>query len=231
MSTQPGTFTVRWGKLSLALAGVAAVVALPVLVVLWLIGSLSGLAPLLSLALIAVSLAGLRASAVQARRRRAWQRASETVPAALIESAREAKENSEELVAEQQAEPAKELKAAEDEVLVVADAPFDFMATTVEEESVEDAESAVADVVVETVAAPAAEAAPVERSWSPRELPAPKYADAQPVQRQAPEPLESTEDSSKASTIKSIRAAEAQRVAEERAERLDLDAVLQRRRA
>lgn len=227
--TQPqGTFTVRWGKLSLAALGALATLAAPITLVVALVGPLSLWVPLIALVLAALCVAGLRASAVRDRRRKAWDEAAVSVPAALIESAaqdaaaREARETAErELAAARLADE----RAAELERRLAErqDAPFDMLAEEPEDEVVGEDEP--------VVAAPVAEAAP--QQWTPRELPAPSYVGATPAQRPAPAPLP-REEAKRAEVITSIRQAEAQRLEAERtqrAERLDLDAVLQRRRA
>lgn len=233
MSTTQGTFTVRWGKLSLALLGLLALVAVPVTLVLALLTSVSLWAPLLSLCVVALAFAGLRASAVQDRRRKAWQEAAVAVPAALVESA--AKDAADRATAEAAAAEraaqleAEQAKARQEELLAAArernDAPFDLSASDAQDEVVGNDE---------TPAEQDAPAAPEEdTTWEPRTLPAPSYVGAQPVQRAAAAPLP-REESKRAEVITSIRQAEAQRLEEERAqaaERLNLDAVLQRRRA
>mgnify|MGYP005983285745 CR=1 FL=1 len=228
--TQPqGTFTVRWGKLSLAALGALATLAAPITLVVALVGPLSLWVPLIALAVAGLSVAGLRASAVRDRRRKAWEQAAVSVPAALIESAaqdaaaREARERAERELAE--ARLAEE-RAAELERRLAErqDAPFDMLAEEPADEAVGEDEPAVL--------APAVAAAASEQ-WTPRELPAPSYVGATPAQRPAAAPLP-REESKRAEVITSIRQAEAQRLEAERsqrAERLDLDAVLQRRRA
>lgn len=66
-----------------------------------------------------------------------------------------------------------------------------------------------------------------ETTWSPREIPAPTYTAAQPVERALP-PALPREEEKKPVDVTSIRKAEQGRVEEQK---LDLDAVLQRRRA
>lgn len=261
MSSQTDTFKIRWGKLALALIGVLAVIATPVTFIAALVSPMSLVTPLLFLMLVVLSFAGLRASAVQDRRAKAWQRAAATVPqreatqpqaadahtgtvASVADAARPA-----EGVAPARAQGAADAQAAkgqsakqESATAARKDSPFDLMAQ--DEAPAEEAASPrdvtaparpAAQVPDASSGAVVAAAAPMqtpkpETSWSPREIPTPGYVAAARAERAAPAPLEPAEEK-RAKEVTSIRQAEADRVSQERAERLNLDAVLQRRRA
>jgi len=268
MSTPSGTFTVRWGRLSLVLLGVLSLVAIPVTVAVAAFTSLSWWTPALCLALVVLCVVGLRGAAVRDRRRRAWKLAAQSVPAALVESAardaaeRDAARSVAEADASETALDAAEVAASAEASAVdqkereakpvVEDVPFDMLADAPADETVDprpeatiqaqvaadaatvqdtDAENVDAEDGIEPAAGDAAgPAAPVSSTWEPRELPAPSYVGATPATRPTPEAMpEPAQEPTP--TISSIRKAEAQRVAAERAERLNLDAVLQRRRA
>ncbi|RKW71524.1 hypothetical protein [Galactobacter caseinivorans] len=270
MSSQTDTFKIRWGKLALALIGVLAVLATPVTFVVALVSPLSLWTPLLCLALVVISFAGLRASAVKDRQAKAWQRAAATVPqrVAAQPEAAQAKDTkvaqpadknaSDQKVAAQKtgaqktaaqvaaAKQAAEKQAAAEKAAAAAkDRPFDMQA---QDKAPAEVAAPQQDVTVTaTQAEPAAQATPAssgtavaqtapvqtptpDTSWAPRELPVPGYVGAARAERSAPAPLEQAAEK-RATEVTSIRQAEADRVAEERAERLNLDAVLQRRRA
>jgi|GEM_PF-2072847 len=289
MPTQPGAFRIKWGKLSIALIGMLALVAVPVTLVLAIVTSLSLLAPLVCAVLVVLCLASLRAGAVVSRRRSAWERAASVVPAdaseehtaehgaeqaGQAEHATQAEQTAKELAASQQApqgQPSAEKagKAAERE-----EAPFDIVAdgrertrreraaaraavageaaasrtATADRTDAEQARNEQAGTTPRTAPAAKGEKAaqgeattsgtanaitPAARKgekWAPRELPTPTYLAAEPAERALPAPLEQDEEKT-ATEVTSIRQAEAQRLAAERTQRLDLDAVLQRRRA
>lgn len=272
MSMQTDTFRIRWGKVALALVGVLALIAIPVTLVVALLTPLSWWTPLVCAVLVAVSLAGLRASAVRDRRVKAWERAQAAVPvrerervaAVSAGSAAEAKDTADADQTSGQAsksgprEGAAEARAQETaqatQQPAVEDRPFDLLAldeapaetvadrrdvTVVEPASPsEDAAepATAAEPITEAAAQRAASGAqpqgtaPRDGAWQPRELPAPSYVGAPRAERPAPAPLEKGEEK-KAKDVTSIRQAEVERQAEERAERLNLDAVLKRRRA
>lgn len=261
MPTQPGAFRIKWGKLTIALIGVLALVAVPVTFVLAMVTSLSLLSPLVCLVLTLVCFAALRAGSVLSRRKAAWERAGAALPVQeeqqtqeeTVEEAAESQQATRAQQAEASAEAAQEkaaaasLAAAERER--VEDVPFDVLApastesatTAAQERStatgegteVDDKSAAVADDVapVADAAKPEAPAAPKRpTTWEPREVPAPTYLAAEKAERTLPAPQPQGSDKH-ATEVTSIRRAEAERLAAERAERLDLDAVLQRRRA
>lgn len=256
MSSQTDTFRIRWGKLALALIGVLALLATPVTFVVALVSPLSLWTPFLCLALVLLSFAGLRASAVNDRRVKAWQRAEATVPqreaeqpaaesaknqTALPDAAASA-EADQAAVAQASVQAAAEAEKQKRVAAAAQDKPFDMLAqdhapaevVAPTQDVTTDANQAASGTVA-AQATTAASTAPVQTpapdtSWEPREVPAPSYVGAVRAERSAPAPLEQAEEK-RAKEVTSIRQAELDRVAEERAERLNLDAVLQRRRA
>ncbi|MGO3152489.1 MAG: hypothetical protein ACTIJJ_07705 [Galactobacter sp.] len=80
MATQDQAFKIRWGKLSLALLGALALVAVPVTFVVACFTTLSFLVPLGCALVVIASFVGLRTSAIRDRKRRAWARAESAVP-------------------------------------------------------------------------------------------------------------------------------------------------------
>jgi hypothetical protein len=290
MATQQPAFRIRWGKLSLALVGVLALLAVPVTFVVACFTSLSFFTPLICLALFALSFVALRTSAIRERRRRAWERATFAVPDEQV-AAKESESVDDELAKVDAAEAAKSSGA--ESASVAESVPEDSKTQPVAQESV--VEEAFDIEAPARSAASAASAAAAEdetsesmaqvdagqteagqtdanhdaaqatsqrdertavgqeaglktkqETWSPREVPAPTYTTAQPVERELPESLVVPEDK-KPTEVTSIRKAERDRADQERTagaedvvrdakaqiakSKLDLDAVLQRRRA
>lgn len=94
MATQDQGFKIRWGKVSLALLGALALLAVPVTFVLACFTTLSFLVPLGCAVLVAASFVGLRTAAIRDRKRKAWARAESAVPEAeFAEKARQEPED------------------------------------------------------------------------------------------------------------------------------------------
>ncbi|WP_459278905.1 hypothetical protein [Arthrobacter sp. TMS1-12-1] len=255
--TQP--FTPRRGRVAVAAAGLACLVAALVTLVLGAVGVVSLLVPLACLAGFAAAVAVLRVLAVRARRARvdrAFAEAMGPVPDSAPEAARPA----------DPAMPVAPVRAAPTRPTVLFDAEeTPVRPLTAMEQRTAALAVAHGSSAVDVRDAGPADAAPTPRTgepsatpgsaaWAPVEVPRPTYVDAAKAERQAPAPLDLPE-APKAASKTPIKASEAAaRVAASTADtadtadaapaggaasddaapatgRINLDDVLQRRRA
>ncbi|GER21762.1 hypothetical protein NCCP1664_02590 [Zafaria cholistanensis] len=212
---------IRTGRLAVALAGLAAVVVLVVCAPLALMGAVGAGVPGMALAVLVASFAGLRSFAVRDRRRKALARMEAVFAAAMSTP-----------------DPPAPVRRTQSEVFDVAPAAEPEPAPTLEELR------AAARRVAAAAEAPAA------TTWDPVEVPLPTYVGAAKAGRPEPAPLPEAAEkkpSGVTSILQDTRAAAraAQPIAGNVAElpgsrpgaaspatgRINLDAVLQRRRA
>lgn len=291
MTTQQGTLTVHWGKVTLAGIGALSLAATPITAIVAAFTSLSWATPLILLMLAVACVVGLRVAALADRKRRAWNRAASSLSApAPAASARQDESAPQEEQGAVTGEAGEDSRHAEEPVRGQSSSdaeqqtssalaprgnegrPFDMQAERAAQRDAERAELA-AQIVRPAEPEAMSEAAAVEAEteseaeeatqatadaataqdgdaeavraedeasgarrgaqlrygddWQPREVPAPTYLSAPKAERPLPTPFEA-EQPLKATSVESIRQAEQARLA---AERLDLDAVLQRRRA
>jgi hypothetical protein len=216
----PGPLKIRYGRTALALLGAAALVTLVVGGGLALFGAVSGSVPVFALLTLAAVVVVLRTLARRDRRRKAEARVSRAFEEAMGPVAPD------------------QLPAAPRRETVLFDA-----AEGAEEPAVpapltaEDLRAEARKVAAEAEAARRTEPE-TGAPWQPVEVPKPTYTQSAKVARPAPEPLPVPEE--KKPTVKTPikQAAVAPKVElpaaaprEERANRINLDDVLQRRRA
>lgn len=250
------SFTPRWGRIAVALAGLLCLIGTVVTLVLGAIGFVSLLVPLACLGGTVASVAALRLLAVRARRdrvNRAFAEAMAPVRGPAPEDAPRAAPMHPQtpaapprptLLFDAQQTPARPLTAMERRTAALAGA---HGSSAVEVRQAGPVVAAPAAVPTEpTLAAPAQGST----AWAPVEVPRPTYVDAAKAERQAPAPLDLPE-APKAVSRTPIKASEAAaRVAASTAGttdtadttvttddaapatgRINLDDVLQRRRA
>ncbi|GHD04137.1 hypothetical protein [Zhihengliuella salsuginis] len=223
-----GRLRVRYGRLGLALVGVAALGAFVVTVLLAPFGVVSGLWPLAAAAVFAGSFVSLRSLAVRDRRRRVLERINRTYSDAMAAVAG--------------------IVAAEEPVHGSSDV-FDAQPGSGETErqlTVQELRAEARRVAArENAQRPVATTGALEqsRTWEPVAVPRPTYVDADKATRPEPAPLQRPEEK-KPVNVKSILAdtrakssAAAEPVAAapgiqhaQAAGRINLDDVLQRRR-
>lgn len=234
--TTDSTFTIRWGRTLVALVGVIALLTAAVTGVLAAAGSVLVAVPLTALGVFVLSVVTLRSMAVVRRR---WQRRRR------IESAmREAM-----------------YPDAEDSALrpAAVGAPFDALSSDVrgvggpnslqqvDEDGLpmevartfeQDPAEHAAAVEQARRAAAQAEAAQPQSAWEPREVPKPKYLEAEKAQRPLPQPLAQEETKRPSTEVRLSPGAQAappqktdQKQKTEKSRSMDLDEVLKRRRA
>ena len=218
---------IRYGRLALALAGLAALVAVPVTVVLLVAGAAPWWAPVSAAGLLAADVAALRLLAIRDRRRRV-QRAFRDAMAA---------------------QPAAAPAAAPEPAPMPAPEPEEPFDAELHEEPPApnlSAEELRAAALAEAVRSGALAPRPAETPWQPVELPRPTYVDAPRAERPEPAPLDLPEEPRPAART-SLRAPAAAGAAETASADLpgsgnrqepspmtgilNLDDVLQRRRA
>lgn len=227
---EPGRLRIRYPRLVLALAGLAALLTLVVTGVLAPFGLVSGLWPLVAAVVLATSVVSLRALAVADRRRRVIERINRTYEeaAAAAERQERAEHGSSEVF---DAQPG----SAEPE-----------RALSVEELRAEARRVAAAEAATNPVSS--TRALDTSRQWEPVAVPKPTYVDAAKASRPQPEPLKapeakkpervksilaetrSTQTSSGASHSAASPASVEQVAARPATQRINLDDVLQRRR-
>ena len=231
-------FRPRWSRILVALLGLAAVAAALVTAVLAVLGIVSVLVPLLCLVAAVAAVGGLRALAVRDRRARVDRAFAEAMAPTL--GRQEYQEEEPAVVVP----PAPVLPQRPTVLFDAEDAtPRQASPMALRTAALSSAHgSSVVEVRSEDGARTATDAAPADRTpWAPVEVPRPTYVESAKAERQAPAPLELPE-APKAQTRTPIKVAEAAaRRAEAAAEpaeateapgrRIDLDNVLQRRRA
>ncbi|WP_323959050.1 hypothetical protein GC088_10900 [Arthrobacter sp. JZ12] len=211
-------FRIRWGRLGIAAAGAVAMLAALVTSVLAVVGLVPSVVPVLALLAAIACVAVLRFLAVRGRRR-------VSVPERTAASSSSAPAQPE--VSKPQRptalfnaeEAAGEGKAADDDAVPVDPAPPAFTA----------AELRAAALAV------AAEAGDKSigtgTPWQPVEVPKPTYVEAPKAERQEPAPLDLPEAPKPQAKTPLKNSAVAPKVEASSAPRLNLDEVLQRRRA
>lgn len=206
-STSGGTgFSIRWGRLTIFSVGAVALVVALISAVVGLFGGASWLTFGVSLAITVASYGALRGLAIRDSTKRSKERER------LSRS-----EGLETTIAQYETETAQQQEPVEtnDVVFDVADEP-----------AIEDAE------------VPEEPPQPVQQPPAPvparKPLPRPMYLDAPEVAREAPEPLETPEEPAPSGQVQLSEGVSAQyqeQISEKANTRLDLDKVLNRRRA
>ncbi|MFD1212619.1 hypothetical protein ACFQ36_11285 [Arthrobacter sp. GCM10027362] len=231
---QAAGFRVRWGRTVLALVGLMAVAAFATGTLLALFGALPGSVPLLALLTVAAVVVFLRRLAVRDRRQRARARAAKAGTG----------------TASRATEPEQPVRHRET-VLFNADAVADGKAAPAAPAPLS-AEQLRAEALKVAAAAAAKASGPAAGvsgpAWQPVELPKPTYIDAAKAERPAPEPLPAPEvkkpttktyikqDAALKAPAAAAAAVPAGQDSQDghprpQAGKLNLDAVLQRRRA
>ncbi len=244
--TTNDTFTIHWGRTLVALAGVLALLTAAVTGVLAAAGPLAAAVPLTALGVFVLSLAMLRTMAVVRRRRRRLERIDAAMHEAMYPQSAAAGRSS---AASGAAAPFDALSSDlrgvggpnslqqvdEDGLPVEVERTF---SETSDHQVLSQQEQ---DRQVTAAAAQAAQrAAHSQGRWEPREVPRPKYLEAEKAERALPEPLAAEEPKRPSTEVKlspAVQAAPPQQT-EKSAEKaaakdrsMDLDEVLKRRRA
>ncbi|GAA3068652.1 MULTISPECIES: hypothetical protein [Actinomycetes] len=234
-----GRLTIHWGRTLVTVIGLIALLAAVVTGVLAAVTSLTVVTPLLCAAVVLASLATLRTMAVTRRRRGRRRRLDAALQEAMnpdVDAAglrRPTVPNTAAAVPEQTGRTAPFDALTSDERGVGG--PRSLQEVDDDGLPVDLAETFPAD---EEPAAPAAAASSPAEPWEPRELPLPKYLEAEKAERPLPEPLTPSEPKP-SGEVKIGRTASSPAVAPPTPTRpqtavqqsLDLDAVLKRRRA
>ncbi len=235
-SSWTAAFAPRWGRVGIALVGLLALAATLVTLVLGAFGVVSLLVPLMTLAVAAAAVAALRMLATRSRRAR--------VDRAFLDAMAPVR------TAEPLAPPAPTAPAAPRRPTALFDAE-ETPARRLTAMEMRTAALAVAhgSTVLDVRSAPAPDAAVIaphgSPEWAPVQLPRPTYVDAAKAERQAPAPLDLPEAPKPVSRtpIKTSEAAARIAASEETVRdtlhetaapatgRINLDDVLQRRRA
>lgn len=237
--TTDRSFSIRWGRTLVALVGLLALLTAGVTGVLAAAGPLLTAVPLTALGVFVLSLATLRSMAVVRRRRARRKRVDAAMREAMYPQADAAR------------------KAA---AVPGPTAPFDALSSDVHgaggPNSLQQLDEDGLPVEVERTFTDAAAEAPAVvqpaaqsyGTWEPREVPKPKYLEAEKAERTLPEPFPAEEPKRPSSEVKLSPSAQAappqrkevdQRAAENNTPEktavknrsMDLDEVLKRRRA
>lgn len=229
--TTDSTFTIRWGRTLVALVGVIALLTAAVTGVLAAAGSVLVAVPLTALGVFVLSVVTLRSMAVVRRRRQRRRRIESAMREAMYPDAED---------------PA--LRPA------AVGAPFDALSSDVRgvggPNSLQqvDEDGLPMEVARTFEQDPAEHAAAVEQArraaaqpqsaWEPREVPKPKYLEAEKAQRPLPQPLAQEETKRPSTEVRLSPGAQAappqktdQKQKTEKSRSMDLDEVLKRRRA
>ncbi len=212
---------IRWDRLSIALVGAVALVAALVTAVLAVVGLVPSIVPVMALLLAIASIAVLRTLAVRGRRR-----TSQATPAA----------------AEEPAEPAARQAPAVQRPTTLFNAEDTGESAAKEDNSNDDAGAETAAPVQFTAAelraaalAVAAEAGEntvgTGAPWQPVDVPKPTYVEAPKAEREDPAPLDLPEAPKPQAKTPIKNGAVAPKVEAPAAPRMNLDDILQRRRA
>ncbi|GAA1454679.1 hypothetical protein GCM10009618_20960 [Nesterenkonia lacusekhoensis] len=239
--TTDSTFTIRWGRTLVALVGVVALLTAVVTGVLAAAGSVLAATPLTALGVFVLSVVTLRSMAVVRRRRQRRRRIESVMREAMYPDAEDPALRPAPVGAPYDAlssdvrgvgGPNSLQQVDEDGLPVEVERTF---GQTADEHAaaVEQARRAAA----QGAAAQAAAVQP-QGAWEPREVPKPKYLEAEKAQRPLPQPLvqeEAKRPSTEVRLSPSAQAAPPQKTGQkqktEKSRSMDLDEVLKRRRA
>ncbi|MGV0110331.1 MULTISPECIES: hypothetical protein [unclassified Arthrobacter] len=234
-SARVGLGSVHWGRLCVALVGALALLSVPVTLVLTVLGLVPVATPLIGVAVAAAAVVTLRTLALRSRRARVDRAFAEAMAPVRPDAAVTAPAAS---VVPAPRRPTALFDADETQVRVLTAMELRTAALAVAHGSTvvdirPEAEEAEGSVLPENERTTGA-------AWAPVELPRPTYVDAAKVERQAPAPLDLPE-APKPSSRTPIKAAEAAARSAEAPDpsadrapatgRINLDDVLQRRRA
>lgn len=239
--TTDSTFTVRWGRTLVALVGVIALLTAAVTGILAAAGPVLATVPLMALGVFVLSLTALRSMAVVRRRRQRRRRIESAMREAMYPDAENAALRPAAVGAPFDAlssdtrgvgGPNSLQQMDEDGLPVEVERTFDPAAS-------EDAaaQQQAHRAAAQAAAAQAAAAAP-QGAWEPREVPKPKYLEAEKAQRPLPQPLVQEETKRPSTEVRISPDAQAappqkpeQKQKTEKTRSMDLDEVLRRRRA
>ncbi|GAA3697644.1 hypothetical protein GCM10022377_08170 [Zhihengliuella alba] len=176
----PAPLRIRWGRVAVALAGVAGLALFAVTGVVALFGAVSGLVPLLGLAAFVLAVAGLRTLAVRDRRRRVLARINRTYADAV--------EAAQEQVAREQERTETPSRARGGELFDGQPGQAERRAPTVQELREE------ARRVAAREREQAGPSVADTRTWTPVDVPTPTYVKAAKAERPEPAPMPRPEE-------------------------------------
>lgn len=210
---------IRWGRLAIALVGAVALAAALVTSVLAVVGLISSIVPVIALVLAIASIVVLRTLAVRGRRRTPQQvPAAAGQPSAPSAPERPAVQRPTTLFNAEEAEGAAAREKNDDADTAVA-APAQYTAAELR--------AAALAVAAEAGEKPAGTGAP----WQPVDVPKPTYVEAPKADREDPAPLDLPEAPKPQVKTPIKNGAVAPKVEEAATPRMNLDDILQRRRA
>lgn len=245
--TTDSTFTIRWGRTLVALVGVIALLTAAVTGVLAAAGSLLAAVPLAALGVFVLSLVTLRTMAVARRKRQRRERIESAMREAMYPDAESSAQRPDVPGAPFDALSSDERGAGGPNSLQQVDE--DGLPVEVERTFAEAPAMDAAALQQAHRAAAQSDAAQSQQGvWEPREVPKPKYLQAEKAERPLPQPMEQEEAKCPSTEVKLSPNAQAappqqdqpqqaepkkteQKQKTEKSRSMDLDEVLKRRRA
>lgn len=245
--TTDSTFTIRWGRTLVALVSVIALLTAAVTGVLAAAGSLLAAVPLAALGVFVLSLVTLRTMAVARRKRQRRERIESAMREAMYPDAESSAQRPDVPGAPFDALSSDERGAGGPNSLQQVDE--DGLPVEVERTFAEAPAMDAAALQQAHRAAAQSDAAQSQQGvWEPREVPKPKYLQAEKAERPLPQPMEQEEAKRPSTEVKLSPNAQAappqqdqpqqaepkkteQKQKTEKSRSMDLDEVLKRRRA